>query len=144
MGVILGRKICEALDRSTMRAFSQVIAITSLGAMAVASTLIAAAPADAAPTSKPLPCHASMSNAHPADYTTTTVNVKSVADVKITTVAHYRTVNRVHHRRANAQGKAGVPYDISGATPGFRVKVDVTVKWPHRTGTCQTSFVPHA
>lgn len=127
-----------------MRAFSQVIAITSLGAMAVASTLIAAAPADAAPTSKPLPCHASMSNAHPADYTTTTVNVKSVADVKITTVAHYRTVNRVHHRRANAQGKAGVPYDISGATPGFRVKVDVTVKWPHRTGTCQTSFVPHA
>jgi hypothetical protein len=112
--------------------------------MTVASTLIAAAPADAAPTSKPLPCHASMSNAHPADYTTTTVNVKSVANVKVTTVAHYRTVNRVHHGRANAQGKAGIPYDISGATPGFRVIVDVTVKWPHRTGTCQTSFVPHS
>jgi hypothetical protein len=127
-----------------MRAFSQVIAITGLGVMAVASTPITPAAANAAPTSKPLPCHASMSNAHPADYTTTTVNVKSLADVRITTVAHYRTVNRVHHGRANARGKAGIPYYISGATPGFRVIVDVTVKWPHRTGTCQTSFVPHA
>ena len=127
-----------------MRAFSQVIAITGLGVMAVASTLITSAAANAAPTSKPLPCHASMSNAHPADYTTTMVNVKSVAHVKITTVAHYRTVNRVHHRRANAQGKVGIPYYISGATPGFRVIVDVTVKWPHRTGTCRTSFVPHS
>jgi hypothetical protein len=126
-----------------MRAFWQVITIAGLGVTAVANTLITPA-ANAAPTSKPLPCHASMSNAHPADYTTTTVNVKSVADVKITTVAHYRTVNRVHHGRANRQGKAGIPYYISGATPGFRVKVDVTVKWPHRTGTCQTSFTPHA
>src|SRR5712691_3440847 len=127
-----------------MSRFSQVIAIVGLGATAAASTLIAPAMAGAAPRSKPLPCHASMSNAHPADYTTTVVNVKSVADVRITTVAHYRTVNRVHHGRANRQGKAGIPYYISGATPGFRVIVDVTVKWPHRTGTCNTSFVPHA
>lgn len=127
-----------------MRTFSHVIAITGLAAMAVVSTLITSTAANAASTSKPLPCHASMSNAHPADYTTTTVNVKSVADVRVTTVAHYRTVNRVHHGRANRQGKAGIPYYISGATPGFRVKVDVTVKWPHRTGTCHTSFTPHA
>jgi hypothetical protein len=127
-----------------MRTFSQVIAISGLGAAAVAATLIAPAMASAAPTSKPLPCHASMSNAHPADYSTIVVNVKSVADVRITTVAHYRTVNREHHGRANRQGKAGIPYYISGATPGFQVTVDVTVKWPHRTGTCQTSFTPHA
>lgn len=127
-----------------MRAFWQVITITGLGVTAVANTLITSTAAAAAPTSKPLPCHASMSNAHPADYTTTTVNVKSVAEVKITTVAHYRTVNRKHHGRADRQGKAGIPYYISGATPGFRVKVDVTVKWPHRTGHCQTSFTPHA
>src|SRR5258708_3331826 len=122
-----------------MRTFSHVIAITGLAALAVANTLITPAAADAAPNSKPLPCHASMSNAHPADYTTTTVNVKSLANVRITTVAHYRPVNRVHHGRASRQGKAGIPYYISGASPGFRVKVDVTVKWPHRTGTCQTS-----
>ena len=127
-----------------MRAFSQAIAITGLGVMTVTSTLTSSAVAEAAPTSKPLPCHASMSNAHPADYTTTDVKVKSVANARITTVAHYRTVNRVHHGRSNSQGKASIPYYISGATPGFRVRVDVTVKWPHRTGTCKTSFVPHA
>ncbi|HET7019041.1 MAG TPA: hypothetical protein VFI65_34300 [Streptosporangiaceae bacterium] len=127
-----------------MSTFSRVIAISGLGLMTVASTLIAPGLANAAPTSKPLPCHASMSNARPADYTTIVVNVKSVADVRITTVAHYRTVNREHHGRADRQGKAGIPYYISGATPGFKVIVDVTVKWPHRTGTCQTSFVPHA
>jgi hypothetical protein len=127
-----------------MRVLSQVIAATGLGALTLTSTLITSAVTLAAPTSKPLPCHASMSNAHPADYTTTVVDVKSLADVKITTVAHYRTVNREHHGQANRQGKAGIPYYISGATPGFRVIVDVTVKWPHRTGTCQTSFTPHS
>ncbi len=127
-----------------MRTFSQVIAIAGLGALTLSSTLIVPQVAGAAPTSKRIPCHASMSNAHPADFTTTVVNVKSVANVKITTVAHYRTVNRKHHGRANKQGKAGIPYYISGATPGFRVIVDVTVKWPHSTGNCKTSFVPHA
>ncbi len=127
-----------------MRVFTQVFAIAGLGVMTAAGTLIAPGIASAAPMHKPLPCHASMSNAHPAQYTTTVVNVKSVADARITTVAHYRTVNREHHGRANKQGKAGIPYYISGATPGFRVIVDVTVKWPHRTGSCQTSFTPHA
>jgi hypothetical protein len=127
-----------------MRPFRQVIAIAGLGSLALGSTLIAPGLAGATPTSKRIPCHASMSNAHPADYTTTVVNVKSVADVKITTTAHYRTVNRVHHGRANRQGKAGIPYYISGATPGFRVIVDVTVRWPHSQGNCKTSFTPHA
>src|SRR5262249_23096099 len=127
-----------------MRTFMQVIAITGLGATTIASTLLTPGMASAAPMRKPLPCHASMSNARPADYTTTTVNVKSVADARVTTVAHYRTVNRQHHGRTNRQGKVGIPYYISGATPGFRVIVDVTVKWPHRTGSCQTSFLPHA
>ena len=127
-----------------MRTFMQIIAITGLGAATIASTLISPVTADATPAHKPLPCHASMSNAHPADYTTTTVNVKTVADARVITVAHYRTVNTKHRGRANRQGKAHIPYYISGATPGYRVVVDVTVKWPHRTGTCKTSFTPHA
>jgi len=84
-----------------------------------------------------------MSNSHPADYTTTTVRVTTAPHAQVTAVAHYKTVNRQHRRRANGRGKASVPYYISGATPGFRVHVDVTVKWPHRTGSCQTSFTPH-
>ena len=127
-----------------MRTFMRVITITGLGVTAIASTLITPGMAGAAPMHKPLPCRASMSNARPADYTTTVVNVKSVADARITTVAHYRTVNREHHGRANRQGKGGISYYISGATSGFRVVVDVTVRWPHRTGSCETSFVPHS
>jgi len=92
---------------------------------------------------RPLPCRASMSNSHPADFTTTTVLVTTASHAQVTTVAHYKTVNRQHRRRANGHGRASIPYHISGATPGFRVRVDVTVKWPHRTGSCQTSFTPH-
>ena len=85
-----------------------------------------------------------MSNRHPADFTSTTVQVKSVAKAKVTTTAQYKTTNTTHHGRTNRHGRAGIPYYISGATPGFRVVVDVTVKWPRRTGHCETSFTPHS
>jgi hypothetical protein len=104
---------------------------------------VAAPPASAAP-SKALACHASMSNSHPADYTTTDVRVKTVSHAYVTTVAHYRTVNRKYHRTANAAGRATVPYYISGATPGYKVKVDVYVSKSGRKGSCSTSFTPHA
>jgi hypothetical protein len=84
-----------------------------------------------------------MSNSHPADYTTTTVRVKTVARARVTTDAYYRTVTREHHGRTNAYGRARIPYYISGATPGYEVIVDVHVSWPHRHGSCQTSFTPH-
>ena len=103
-----------------------------------------AAPASASSAAaRPLPCHASMSNSHPADFTTTIVRVRTVARARITTIAHYRTTNTTHHARANAKGRAGIPYRISGATPGFKVKVDVTVRSGRRKGSCQTSFTPH-
>jgi hypothetical protein len=62
----------------------------------------------------------------------------------VTTVAHYRTVARKYHRRANSAGRAAVPYYISGATPGYRVVVDVYVSRGSRKGSCSTSFTPHA
>jgi hypothetical protein len=113
-------------------ALSSVLA----GGMTVASA--------SAQRSRPLPCHATMSNRHPADFTTTTVRVRSVAKAKVTTTAHYRTTDTTHHGRTNRHGRAGIPYDISGATAGFRVVVDVTVKWPHRSGRCRTAFTPHS
>jgi hypothetical protein len=119
-------------------------AAPALAAVALGVSLAAPSAAFAAVNSKPLPCHASMSNSSPADYTTTTVRVKTNASAKVTTVAHYRTLNREHHGRANAAGRAGIPYYISGATPGYQVVVDVSVKWPHRSGSCETSFTPHA
>ncbi len=120
---------------------------TSLSTIALAATtpliLATAVPAGAASTAKPLPCHASMSNSRPADFTTTDVRVKTAAHAGVTTVAHYRTVNRKHHRTANSAGKATVPYHISGATPGFRVVVKVYVSKGSRKGSCSTSFLPH-
>jgi hypothetical protein len=85
-----------------------------------------------------------MSNSHPRDYTTTDVRVRTVSHAGVTTIAHYRTVNRRYHRTANAGGRATVPYYISGATPGFRVSVDVYVSKGSRKGRCSTSFTPHA
>ncbi|MFY9888057.1 MAG: hypothetical protein WAK71_07085 [Streptosporangiaceae bacterium] len=105
--------------------------------LALPSTAASAAPAAA------LACHASMSNNHPADYTTTDVRVRTTAHSYVTTVAHYRTVSRKYHRHASAAGKATVPYYISGATPGYRVVVKVYVSKAGRKGTCSTSFTPH-
>jgi hypothetical protein len=59
-----------------------------------------AGPASAGRASlKPLSCTASMSNSHPADYTTTVVRVRTAVSVEVFTVAHYKTVNRVFRDR---------------------------------------------
>jgi hypothetical protein len=57
---------------------------------------------------------------------------------------HYRTTNTTHHGTAGRKGNVSIAYHISDATPGFKVKVSVTVKKGSRTGSCSTSFTPHA
>jgi hypothetical protein len=116
----------------------------ALAAIALGLSLVAPSASAAVSTAKPLPCRAGMSSSSPADYTTTSVKVKTVAQARVTTVAHYKTVNREHHGRTNEHGRTSVPYYISGATPGYQVVVDVSVRWPHRSGSCETSFTPHA
>lgn len=111
---------------------------------AVALTLVGIAPASAsAARAKRLPCHASMSNSHPADYTTTDVQVRTGARARVVTVAHYRTTDHKKVGHANGSGHATIPYYISGATPGYRVVVSVTVTRGRRSGRCSTSFTPH-
>jgi hypothetical protein len=109
----------------------------------VALVFVAPVTSAAAAPARALPCHASMSNTHPADYTTVVVRVRTVSFARVTTVAHYRTENTPKHRRANARGRAHIPYYISGATPGYQVKVTVTVRKGTRKGSCQTAFTPH-
>ncbi len=84
-----------------------------------------------------------MSKTHPADYTTVYVRVRTASLAKVVTVAHYRTTNHKKSRKAGRAGRANVPYYISGATPGFKVKVSVRVSRNGRTGSCSTSFTPH-
>jgi len=107
--------------------------------------LLAGAPAWAAspPTAAPLPCRAAMSNSHPRDYTTIYVYVRTASYAAVTTVAHYKTVNRKHTGKAGAKGNASIGYYISGATPGYKVVVSVRVVKGTRSGSCSTWFIPH-
>jgi len=114
-----------------------------LGVPAAMAFLLVPGTASAAPTIAPLSCQASMSNSRPADYTTTDVRVRTAAHAGVTTVAHYKTVNRKHTGKANAKGDATIAYYISGATPGYKVRVTVQVALGKRSGSCSTSFIPH-
>lgn len=109
--------------------------------LAATDGALAALPAHAAPTSS-LACHASMSNAHPTDYSTTDVLVSTVGGAAVTTVAHYASTTTARHATASAAGKAVIAYKISRATPGFRVVVSVKVQKGGRSGSCSTSFTP--
>ena len=63
---------------------------------------------------------------------------------RVTTVAHYRTTNTTHHGTAGHRGNVSISYAIKGATPGYKVKVSVSVVKGSRHGSCSTSFTPHA
>jgi len=118
--------------------------ITAAALPAAVLGLVVAGPSASATTAlAPLPCHASMSNSHPKDYTTTNVLVRTASYAKVKTVAHYRTTNTPHSGKANRRGRASIPYHISRATPGYKVKVSVHVTKGNRTGNCSTSFTPH-
>ena len=116
--------------------------ITATAAGTLGTALFTGGTAMAAPA-RPLACSASMSNAHPADYTYTDVRVHTGNFAAVTTVAHYRTTNTTHHGTAGHKGNVSISYYISGATPGYTVKVSVSVKKGTRTGSCSTSFTPH-
>lgn len=127
------------LIRNALRT-TAAIPVTAAALALLAPAWPAAAQATAA---RPLPCKATMSSSRPKDYTTTYVRVVTVARARVTTTAHYRTTNTTHHATANASGKASIAYRISRATPGYKVKVSVTVKSGTRKGSCATSFTPH-
>jgi hypothetical protein len=118
------------------------LAAPAAGAVFAVSPATAASSAPAA-SAAALRCYASMSNSRPKDYTTIYVNVGTARYAGVTTVAHYKTVNREHTGKANAEGNAKIGYYISGATPGYQVNVSVTVTSGHSRSTCSTSFTPH-
>ncbi len=119
------------------------IALIAIPAAAAISFAIAGPALAGSATTEVLgSCAASVSNSHPADYTTTDVKVHTAADVEVFTVAHYKTVNRAYYRIADSGGSATIDYYVSGATPGYKVVVDVTVVRGHEANSCSTSFTP--
>jgi hypothetical protein len=125
------------------RSRSRVAAPLALAALVTAGGALTASVAAAAPASAPLPCQASMSNNHPADYTTTYVRVHTTGNAAVTTVAHYKTTSHKKTGTAGIRGNASIGYYISGATPGYRVVVSVHVAHDGRSGNCSTWFTPH-
>jgi hypothetical protein len=115
------------------------IALTACG---VATTAAPSHTAALTAARQPLSCHAHMGNARPGDNTTTMVHVRTQASAKVFTVAFYKTVRRAYFVRADSDGQARVPYYVSGATPGRKVRVAVTVVRRHSASTCSTSFTP--
>ena len=89
-----------------------------------------------------LSCSASVSNRSPADYSTVDVTVRTAAAAAVTTIAHYKTTDNQKSTVADGSGVATIAYDISRATAGFPVVVDVTAAASGRTATCSTSFTP--
>lgn len=117
--------------------------LTAGAALPTAPASAVDAPAVAAPATAALPCHASMSNSRPRDYTTTYVRVHTSAYASVTTVAHYRTTSHKKTGKAGLHGNASIGYYISGATPGYKVVVSVRVVRGDRAGSCSTWFIPH-
>lgn len=118
-----------------------------LALTAAAATLIPllAAPQTLTPVAEAgaLTCRASMSDSTPKQYSNVDVRVRTSANAKVRTVARYKTTNTVKRGTANSSGRANIRYYISGASAGYRVRVDVTVTKSGRSRTCSTSFVPH-
>lgn len=143
------KRLQQALALAVLPAAAIACALTPAAASAWSGTAASAATA-AQPATRaagitpatPLRCHASMTNARPSDYTSTGVKVRTIPYAHVTTVAHYRTTNHLKRRIANSHGRRTVWYYVSGATPGFRVIVDVYVARHGHKGSCSTSFVP--
>jgi hypothetical protein len=126
------------MKRYVRGALVTLAAPVAAGAIFMAPTATAAVATPAARLS----CHASMSNSKPKDHTTTYVNVSTVKDAGVTTVARFKTSNRTHTGKANAKGNATIGYAVSSATPGYQVNVSVTVTSGKSHGSCSTSFTP--
>jgi hypothetical protein len=96
-----------------------------------------------APPVSPLTCGASMSDSSPSHNETTDVIVRTgVAGASVTATAHYKTTTHPKSGVAASSGTADIPFDISDATYGFTVSVDVVVSSHGASKSCSTSFTP--
>ncbi|GEL94554.1 hypothetical protein [Cellulomonas composti] len=117
------------------------LALVGPGASAAQPATLAPAASAAATRS----CSASASPSNPRQYSWTTIKVAGTTKgAKVTTTAHYKTTTTKHSATADAKGKASVDYYVSGATVGYRVRVDVVATKGSTRWTCSTSFTPRA
>lgn len=85
-----------------------------------------------------------MSNAAPADNSTTDVLVTTMSGAAVSATAHYKSTDTTHSATADSTGRADIQFRISRATPGYTVVVDVEVSKNGSSAYCSTSFTPHS
>ena len=106
-----------------------------------------------APTPPPPPTvnvqvSASVNNAAPSQYSYVTVsgtflnNGQPVSGVEMDTAWHYKTTTSYCSGTTDGSGVASCSRDISRATIGYTVQIDVTFTWQGQTYTTSTSFTP--
>lgn len=89
-----------------------------------------------------LACIASMSVPRPTRGATTDALVTTAPGSRVTAKAHYKTTTTPHSRTASPAGRATIPFDIGGATPGYRVRVSITITSGQLRASRSTSFTP--
>jgi len=120
-----------------------MIALTAVPAAAVISLAMTGPALASSATTPALKCMTWMSNSHPAENTTTDVEVHTARSADVFTRAHYTSGTRVNYRTASSKrGRATIPYHVSGTAPGYKVDVYVTVVSGHQANSCSTSFTP--
>ena len=122
---------------------SLVLVAPMAALVAVAAPVVSASAAPVAAHTTKVPCRTWMSTGTPKDYSTVDVWVVTSAHAEVATVASYKTTTTRHSGWANAKGDAEIAYRISDATPGYKVKVAVSVAAGKTRGSCATSFTPH-
>jgi hypothetical protein len=125
-----------------MRVLKAVLAISPLVA-AVAIPLAVGGPAMASPAARLL-CSASVSAAHPAHGTSTSVAVKTRAGAWVEAIAHYKTTTVKKTTHASSAGRATLAFKIGDAAYGYKIRVSVYVDDSSGKGRCSTSFTPTA
>jgi hypothetical protein len=89
-----------------------------------------------------LTCRTEATPVQPVQYSHVDVEIRSAPSATATIVAHYKTTNNTHHAIIDGSGVGDTDYNISGATPGYRVVVNVTVHKGSQVGHCATYFIP--
>jgi hypothetical protein len=129
------------MKRYVSGTIAALAAPAAAGALFLAPSATAAAGTTAAPAPAPR-CHVSVSNTRPRDRTVTYVNVSTVRGATVTAAARYRTGIQRRTARADARGNARIAYAVGSATPGYPVRVTVTVMSGRSRSSCSTSFIP--
>ncbi|SPF43088.1 Beta-lactamase domain protein (fragment) [Candidatus Desulfosporosinus infrequens] len=92
---------------------------------------------------------ASPSISNPAQNTIETIKVTETVDgpspakdAQVTIIVHYKSKDSTYTGTTGSDGSVSIPFDISRATSGYTVKVDVTATYGGVTLTTTTSFTP--